>query len=276
MDIRRLNIEGEDLRVAVQRGQGVPLIICSELGANLEMLQPLVDALPAAEIVVFDSPGTGLSTQRAPMRRMPGYARLVNGILDALQYANPVDIIGVGWGGLVAQTVAHAYPQRVRRMVLVSSSPGNTMFPGRVRDILNLATPKRFATARRYTKIAQNVYGGRAKHEPELIRENADNVILPTRRGYVSQLLAVAGFSSLPWLHRLRQPTLILAGDDDPIVPLVNARLLNLLIPKSRLQVIQGGGHLLLVTRTDDVVRHISSFLRRRDARDELPTKDTI
>jgi pimeloyl-ACP methyl ester carboxylesterase len=69
---------------------------------------------------------------------------------------------------------------------------------------------------------------------------------------------------------------LILAGDDDPIVPLVNARLLNLLIPRSRLQVIKGAGHLLLVTRTDDAVRHINNFLRRRDVRQELPTKETL
>lgn len=276
LQTRRLSLDGEELRIGAQHGDGVPLVICSELGANLEMLEPFVEALPEAEILTFDCPGTGLSTQRNMLRRMPGYARLVSDLLDACSHTDPVDLLGVGWGGLLAQQVAHDYPQRVRRLVLVSSSPGHIMFPGRVQDMLRLTTPKRFATARRYTKIARSVYGGRAKHEPALIRENAENVILPSRRGYLSQLLAVVGFSSLPWLHRLQQPTLILAGDDDPIVPLVNARLLNLLIPKSRMQVVQGAGHLLLVTRTEDAVRYISNFLRRRDVRYELPTKDSL
>ena len=276
MDISRLQIAGEILRVAKQPGDGLPLVVCSELGANLELMQPFLDALPGAHILLFECPGTGLSTQNKPLRRMAGYARLLAETLDASGCAGRVDMVGVGWGGFLVQKFAHDFPKRLRRMVLVSSSPGQIMFPGRVQDILRLATPARFASARRYTKIAKDVYGGRAKHEPQLIRENAESAILPSTKGYLSQLLAVVGFSSLPWLHRLQQPTLILAGDDDPIVPLVNARLLNLLIPRSRLQVIKGAGHLLLVTRTDDAVRHINNFLRRRDVRQELPTKETL
>jgi poly(3-hydroxyoctanoate) depolymerase len=64
--------------------------------------------------------------------------------------------------------------------------------------------------------------------------------------GYLAQLYAIAGWTSLPWLHRLPQPTLVLAGDDDPIVPLV-ARILHRLIPDCRLDVLPGAGHLFLL-----------------------------
>jgi pimeloyl-ACP methyl ester carboxylesterase len=53
--------------------------------------------------------------------------------------------------------------------------------------------------------------------------------------------------TSLPWLRTLRQPTLVLAGDDDPIVPLVNARILAVCIPNARLRIVRGGGHLFLL-----------------------------
>jgi pimeloyl-ACP methyl ester carboxylesterase len=63
----------------------------------------------------------------------------------------------------------------------------------------------------------------------------------PSLRGYVGQLYAITGWTSLPWLRTLRQPSLVLAGDDDPIVPLVNGRILARRIPQARLQVIHGG-----------------------------------
>jgi pimeloyl-ACP methyl ester carboxylesterase len=50
-------------------------------------------------------------------------------------------------------------------------------------------------------------------------------------------------------------------GDDDPIVPLVNARFVACLIPDARLQVVKGGGHLLLLERAADVLPTITRFL---------------
>ena len=67
--------------------------------------------------------------------------------------------------------------------------------------------------------------------------------------------------SSLPWLSRLRQPTLVIAGDDDPIVPLVNGRLLNRLIPDARLHVVNGGGHLFLLERPAEMADLVTRFL---------------
>jgi pimeloyl-ACP methyl ester carboxylesterase len=80
--------------------------------------------------------------------------------------------------------------------------------------------------------------------------------------GYLSQLFAIAGWTSLPWLSRLRQPTLVVAGDDDPIVPLVNGRMLARLIPDARLHVVPGGGHLFLLERPREMAALITEFLK--------------
>ena len=68
-------------------------------------------------------------------------------------------------------------------------------------------------------------------------------------------------WTSIHWLHRLTQPTLILAGSDDPIIPLVNMRILASLIPNSRLSVIDDG-HLFLVTQAKTVTPQITAFLK--------------
>jgi pimeloyl-ACP methyl ester carboxylesterase len=77
------------------------------------------------------------------------------------------------------------------------------------------------------------------------------------------QLLAMVGWSSLPWLWTLRQPTLVLMGRDDPLVPVVNGRVLAHLIPNARLEIIDDG-HLFMVTRPKETAERIEKFLSER------------
>ena len=78
-----------------------------------------------------------------------------------------------------------------------------------------------------------------------------------------SAILAMSGWTSLPWLWMLRQPTLIMAGSDDPLVPMINARLLNSMISNSRLEVIDDG-HLFMVTKPQRDGGMVEAFLRSR------------
>jgi pimeloyl-ACP methyl ester carboxylesterase len=73
----------------------------------------------------------------------------------------------------------------------------------------------------------------------------------------------MAGWTSLPWLQSLRQPTLVLMGQGDPLVPLINGRILARLIAKARLQMIDDG-HLFMVTRPVETARIIEAFLAGR------------
>jgi len=83
----------------------------------------------------------------------------------------------------------------------------------------------------------------------------------PSALGYAYQLYAVAGWTSLPWLHRLRQPSLVVAGERDPSVPLGNARILAARIPDARLHVVRGGGHLFLLDEPETAAGAIRAFL---------------
>src|SRR5262249_1658064 len=80
-------------------------------------------------------------------------------------------------------------------------------------------------------------------------------------RGYVGQIYAISGWSSLPWLRTLTQPTLILAGSDDPIVPLVNGRILARCIPNATLHVVCDGGHLFVLENPAEIAALVAGFL---------------
>jgi pimeloyl-ACP methyl ester carboxylesterase len=98
------------------------------------------------------------------------------------------------------------------------------------------------------------------RRSPELVREHLRHVRWSSDYGYYLQLATGFGWSSLPWLRFLPQPTLVIAGTDDPIVPLVNGRILARLIPDARLVTIDDG-HLFLVTSAVESAAIIADFL---------------
>lgn len=252
------------LRVA-RRGDGPPLVLVMGLGGNIEMWRPLDDALAARGVptIAFDAPGTGGSpTVPLPPLRIPGLARLTLRLLDSLGIGE-VDVLGVSFGGTLAQELAYRGGARVRRLVLCATGCGLGGVPGDPRALAILATPRRYHSVEHFRRVAPVLYGGRIRREPELLGQQAMARLgrPPSLLGYASQLYAIAGWTSLPWLHRLRQPTLVMAGDDDPIVPLVNGKILAWRIPGARLEVMHGGGHLFLLEEAEEVADSVAGFL---------------
>jgi pimeloyl-ACP methyl ester carboxylesterase len=99
------------------------------------------------------------------------------------------------------------------------------------------------------------------RKDPALARDllHATTRLGPAK-GYYYQLISGIGWTSLPRLRTLRPPTLVLAGDDDPIIPLANARIMHRLIPRSELHVYHGG-HLELVADAEHIAPVVEAFL---------------
>jgi poly(3-hydroxyalkanoate) depolymerase len=263
-----VNVLGQDLRVRVRPGSGsgggVPLLLCCGIGVGFDVLQPFVDALdPLIEVVRFDVPGVGGS----PVGPLPygfhGNAYLAVRLLRRLGYPQ-ADVLGLSWGGGLAQQMAFQSPRFVRRLVLVSTATGSVMVPGRLGALAKMITPRRFNDPLYAASVVGELYGGSARLYPDrVLRLMGDDMRPASRRGYVHQLLAGAGWVSLPWLPLVRQPTLILAGDDDPIVPAVNARIMTRLMPNANL-LIYPGGHVTLVTEPDHIAPFVAAFLNNQ------------
>jgi poly(3-hydroxyalkanoate) depolymerase len=261
--MRILRVGGRALRVAVREGASgrPPLLLCNGIGASLELLQPFVDAIdPQRGVIRFDMPGVGSSPAPVLPYHLATSAPLLAGLLDQLGYRQ-ADVLGISWGGGLAQQFALSRPDRVRHLVLVATGPGALMVPGHPRVLLRMLTPRRHRDPGYAARIAGDLYGGSARENPAVARDllHATTRLGPAR-GYFYQLIASAGWTSLLRLPRLRPPTLILAGDDDPIIPLVNARIMHRLIPHSQLHVYHGG-HLELAADAEHIAPVVEAFL---------------
>src|ERR1700674_2815878 len=231
-DIRMVDVGGQALRVGIRRGTSAspPLAVFNGIGSNLELLEPFVAALKGIEVVAFDVPGVGGSPEPAGPYRYARLVRLTDRLLATLGYDGQVDVLGLSWGGMLAQQYAYANPERCRRLILAATSSGATMVPGRLSAVSQLGNPRRYCDPDHLKRIAPEIYGGSLRRKPDQIEHHVARVRPPRGLGYFYQLSALWGSTSLPWLHRLRQPTLIMAGSDDPIVPLGNAQVLAHLI----------------------------------------------
>ena len=271
-DVRTVAVGGQLVRVAVRQatrpgpndpGEAPrsPLLLINGIGASLELLEPFVAELDqAVEVIRFDPPGVGGSPLPPRPYRLTGLCRLIAGLLTELGH-DRVDVLGISWGGGVAQHFAAFQRARCRRLVLVATATGSLMVPPRPSVLRHMVTPQRYLDRGYLRRVAGDLYGGLARVDTAEVAAamHNGNRVGPSR-GYLYQLAAAAGWTSVPFLPLLRQPTLILAGDDDPIIPLANARLMHTLIRGSRLHVYRDG-HLGLVTKAAELAPVVDGFL---------------
>lgn len=263
-----LSVGGRRLRVADWRGPQwrdtpgapPPLLFLAGIGMNLEMLEPIVRALPDRRVISFDAPGIGGSPDALLPYTLPAMALTTGLLLDRLRIER-VDLAGFSWGGALAQQFAFQSKARVRRLVLAATGAGATMLPGNLSIINELLDPFQFSKAmsggaRPLRKTLAMLYGGGA-HDP--VSLNAATP--PTPWGWTCQLGAFATWTSLPFLPTLDVPTLVMTDEDDQIVPPANAEMLHSLLPQSRLKRFTGGGHLFLLTRRPEFVAELRDFL---------------
>jgi poly(3-hydroxyalkanoate) depolymerase len=271
--MRILSVGGRGLRVSVREGTPgwTPLLLCNGIGVSLELLQPFVDVLdPRRPVIRFDMPGVGGSPAPVMPYHLVTLPSMLAGLLDQLGYQQ-ADVLGISWGGALAQQFALSRPQRVRRLVLVATAPGVIMVPASPSVLMRMISPRRHRDPDYSARIAGELYGGSAREDPIVARDllHATTRLGPAW-GYYYQLLAGSGWTSLPFLPRLRPPTLILAGDDDPIIPVVNAKIMHRLIPRSQLHIYRGG-HLELAADAETLGAVVEAFL---DAEPTTTTAD--
>lgn len=253
--VRQVVVGGLRTRVEI-RGDGPPLLMIMGLWGELAAWDPLVGRLTGYRTIAFDAPGIGGTDLPAVPLSLAGLARFAAGVLDAVGVAR-AHVLGVSFGGLVAQQLAALAPGRVDRLVLVSTVSGVMCVPGQPGALLRLLRPWTLAGPDDPAD-AGAVFGGKLRRHPELLARlglRGPAGISP----YVNRLAGLSGWWGLPW--SVRQPALVLTGDDDPLVPAGNSRILAACLPQGRLHVVPGGGHLVLFDSPAEVAPVISRFL---------------
>lgn len=252
-------VDGRTLRVARWmngKGDKTPILFFNGIGANIEAIAPFADMLSDRDFITFDMPGVGESPDPIIPYNAILMARIANLILDRFEFDN-VDVLGVSWGGAMAQQFAMQYGKRVNHLILIATSAGMIMMPGNPKALVKMADPRRYIDPEFMRKHFTTLYGGSDDGKGDHI----SRVTPPSKMGYFYQLGAMIGWTSAPFLPFMKVPTLIMMGGDDQIVPVSNGQFLNFLIPNSELFIIEDGGHLFMLSHADESVAKVKSFL---------------
>jgi pimeloyl-ACP methyl ester carboxylesterase len=255
-----LIVEGLPLNISFKEGSPdhPPLLLCNGIGMGLEVWGPLAEKFDRTTLA-FDVPlsrhnvGWPLTLRR--------FARVIVGMLDQLDIPQ-VDVLGVSWGGTLAQELAHRYPDRVRHLVLAATGCGIPAPPPVLFRLFGLASSLLTCpeSKRAYEIVAATLYGGDIVRQPHFLSWIEQNRTC-TPLDYIYQVYALVGWTSMFWLHTLPHRTLVMGGDDDAFVPFVNSKVMASCIPNATLHTEEGGGHLFLLTRTDESHKVIDRFL---------------
>lgn len=238
------------------RGKRTPLLFFNGIGANLEIAQTFADTFTGRDIITFDMPGVGGSPDPLLPYRPWWVAKAAKQILTENGY-DKVDVLGVSWGGGPAQQFAWQCRDMTHRLILAATTTGVTMVPGNPKALSKMISPKRYIDRDFLAKNFETLYGDAAG---EGVHDFSINMVPPSMKGYLYQLGAMAGYSTLPFIRRIRAKTLVMMGGNDHIVPVANGRILNFMLKNARLEILDGAGHLFLLTQRDKSVAIIRDF----------------
>ncbi len=255
-------VDGRTLRVAIWRASKatakLPILFFNGIGANIEAIAPMAELLDDRDFITFDMPGIGGSPDPVVPYNALLMARIAALLLDRFEMPI-VDVMGVSWGGAMAQQFALQNGARTNKLILVATSAGMLMVPGNPAALVKMADPRRYIDPDFMAKHFKTLYGGMVGNKAEHI----GRITPPSKTGYFYQLMAMMGWTSAPFLPFMKTQTLIMMGDDDQIVPLANGKFLNFLIPNSELFVVENGGHLFLLSHVEQSISAIRAFLDR-------------
>jgi poly(3-hydroxyalkanoate) depolymerase len=262
-------VGGRTLRTAAWRldmpSDRLPILFFNGIGANIEAVAPLAAAMPERGFIMFDMPGTGESPDPLIPYNPFTMSWTAAQLLDKYGL-DEVDVMGVSWGGAMAQHFALQHPGRTRRLTLIATTPGMLMVPGNPAAFTKMADPRRYVDPEFMAKHFKTLYGGLTESgDTDHKSSHIGRLKPPSPRGYMYQLMCMLGWTSLPALPFMTKETLIMMGDEDQIVPLINGKILKAMIPNSRLLTFAGGGHLFLLTHADE---SIAAIRECRDAPD--------
>jgi pimeloyl-ACP methyl ester carboxylesterase len=252
-------------------GEGTPLMLINGLGGNTDMWLPFMEHFTDRRVICFDAPGTGQSTSPLSPVSVASLAELAGAVLEACTLPQ-ADVVGYSYGGAIAQQLAYDAPAKVRRLVLAATTCGVGAIPGSVGAMGVLATPLRYYSSSYFDRTAAAAYGGLTARDSATRRRMmaVRRRHPPSWHGYAMQMLGGASWSSWSFLSHIEHETLVISGDDDPLVPVANPKMLANRIPRARLEIVKNAGHLMLWDDVENLAKRISNFVNAAPGRNKL------
>jgi pimeloyl-ACP methyl ester carboxylesterase len=241
-------------------GTGAPVLLVQGLGYARWGWDPVVPGLAEHfRVLTFDNRGIGESDKPAGPYTAREMAEDALQVLDeaGLERAH---VVGSSLGGMIAQEVAAAAPDRVDKLVLCSTTPGGPDgLPMPEVTVRLIAEAPALAPQDALRRFVENAVSVDAPSElvDEIYARRLANP--PDPAGWQAQAAAGTTFPGVD--GSITAPTLIVHGTDDNVVDFRNAELLAARIPGARVELVPGGGHLFFWEQPDTFVRIVSEFL---------------
>jgi pimeloyl-ACP methyl ester carboxylesterase len=242
-----------------------PILMIEGIGYSSWMwFKQKMDLAPKRQMVTFDNRGVGKSSSPAGAYTMKDMAEDMHAVVENAGIEK-MYVLGVSMGGMIAQEYYFSHGERVSGLILSNTNYGKgSVLPSQeVLKILSTSSSGQF----NYEGLVGRMKPATSKHFSEEKKEEFDELVYARlangddARGYMGQLYAVAGFDSHERLAQIQAPTLIITADEDIVVPPENATELHRRIPRSKLLVFKGAGHLLCFERFSDYDRRVLAFV---------------
>src|SRR5579859_4843942 len=241
-----LRAEINGLSVAYERaGQGTPLLLLHGFTQDLRVWRPQLNGLSDQHTVIaWDAPGAGQSSDPPDTYEIGDWADCLAELLNAAAVQRPAHVVGLSWGGLLAQEFYRRHPARVRSLVLADTYAGWTG------SLSSSVAAERLAACVRDSALAHQEFVPRylpgmfsASVAPEVRDELAHIMSQFHPAGFRRMATVLAYADTRDLLPSLRVPTLLVWGDADVRSPLAVAHQLRAAIPGAQLTILSGAGH---------------------------------
>jgi len=228
-------------------GSGPRTLLLNGSGATLETSGLLIKPFAAKlDVAAHDQRGLGQSSIPNGPYTMADYAADAAAVLDHLGWSS-ARVVGVSFGGMVAQELAVTWPERVERLALCCTSPGGeggASYP--LHELAQLSPEDRAAKGTllldtRYTQEFLAEHPGDRAIAEMMAARRAGAKSAEVVRGETEQLHARAGHDVCDRLPRISAPTLVAGGRYDGIAPPANSEYIAARVPNAELRLYEGG-----------------------------------
>jgi pimeloyl-ACP methyl ester carboxylesterase len=247
-------------------GKGEPILLIMGMGGSALNWQSQTPTLSQhLRVLAYDNRDTGRSDKMDAEYSLADMADDAAGLLDHLGMES-AHIYGVSMGGMIAQELVLRHPNRVRTLILGCTSPCLSAMPPSEKAERDMAAAGELPLREAFERTAWTGYSDSyfAAHKDDLwLRVQAEAGLEPPLEAWQRQYAAVTIFDARDRLGHIRAPTLVMTGDDDPVVLPANSRFLAEHIPGAELLVFPGGRHAFNVEFEEESNGAVLDFIRR-------------
>ena len=243
-------------------GTGMPLVLIAGLASDSQSWGPVIpDLARQFQVILFDNRGSG---RTAPQDLPLSLSQIAHDVLELLnRLAVPAaHILGHSMGGYIAQLLTLKHPERIRRLILAGTSPQSSHRNGQLMQDWRNAdlTSEEFVRNFFYWIYSRHFF-----ENPGSVKRALNYVLQypygQSKTAFSNQISACTHFTGAGDLQQISAPTLVLCGNEDILVPVVESRQLAAQIPGAQLSVIENAAHAIHMEKPAEFVTRVTNFL---------------